>query len=159
MEEGEVDRWMKCFADTQAAAVWIARVTHEANNQPDYPFQDSEAARWKSEAAAAERRKSKRLRSKRLLIIDKLKVMKQKRTPDQEGHTVESIPGGGQRSRWRCTVCKAKSGTKAELESQSCNGDPKQEWAEASVVDRVKLAKCGKRFRNGPTRGSDGRRR
>ena len=56
VEEGEVDRWLTYVADAQAAAVWVARATHEANNQPDYPFQDSEAARWRSEAAAAERR-------------------------------------------------------------------------------------------------------
>ena len=43
-------------------------------------------------------------------------------------------------------MCKAKSGTRAELESQSCKGDPKLEWAEAAV-DRVKLAECGKRLR------------
>jgi len=45
VEEDEVDRWFKCFSDTQAVVVWIARATQEANNQPDYPFQDSEVAR------------------------------------------------------------------------------------------------------------------
>ena len=86
--------------------MWIARATHEANNQSAYPFQDSEAARWKSEEAAAERRKSKALRSKRLLIIDRLKMMKLKKSPAQGGHTVEEVHGGGVRSRWNCIVCK-----------------------------------------------------
>ena len=44
-------------------------------------------------------------------------------------------------------VCKARSGTRAELESHVCKGDPKLEWAEAAV-DQTKLAECSRRSRN-----------
>ena len=54
VKAGEVELWNAMSDETKAAARWIARATHEANNQEAYPFQDSEAARWRSEAAAAE---------------------------------------------------------------------------------------------------------
>ena len=146
VEREEFELWGQSYEETLAAAKWIARATHEANNQVEFPFQDSEAARWRSEALAAERRKAKHLRSKRLFIIDKLKVMKRKKLPEHGGHQVEHVPGGGQRSRWRCRVCKVKSGTKTELESQTCKGDPKQEWA-SEAVDQVKLKKNRERAR------------
>ena len=76
MKNEEVEMWQASFDEAMAAAKWIARATHEANNQEAFPFQDSEAASWKSDAAAAERRKAKRLRSKRLIITDKLKMKK-----------------------------------------------------------------------------------
>ena len=67
--------WQQTFEETKTLAKRIARATHKANNQEKFPFQDSEAARWKSDAAAAERRKAKHLRSKRLFFIDQLKVV------------------------------------------------------------------------------------
>ena len=56
------------------------------------------------------------------------------------------MPEGGQRSRWKCVVCKAKSGTRAELESQTCSGDPKPLWVK-EAVDVVKMADRCKRAR------------
>ena len=142
----EYELWVQTYEETQTAAKWIARATHEANNQAEYPFQDSEAARWRSEAATAERRKAKYLRSKRIIIIDKLKVMKRRRSPEHGGHTVERVLEGGLRSKWRCKTCKVKSGTKAELESQNCKGDPKLKWA-IDAVDPEKLKENAKRSR------------
>ena len=107
----------------------MARATHEANNQEHFPFQDSEAARWKSDEAAAARRKAKSQRSLKLRIIDKLAVMKQKRTPDQGGHTPERMAKSGRRNGWRCSVCRAKSSSYEKLTVQRCGGSRSEGWA------------------------------
>ena len=44
---------------------------------------------------------------------------------------------------WRCTICKTKSGNRAELESQRCKGDPRPKWAE-EAVDPQRAAAAGK---------------
>ena len=56
------------------------------------------------------------------------------------------MPGGGQRSRWRCMICKAKSGARAEPESQACKGDPNIKLA-SDASDLGKLAERCKRAR------------
>ena len=43
-------------------------------------------------------------------------------------------------------VCKARSGTRAELESQACKGDPKLDWAEAAA-NQTKLAEGSRRLK------------
>ena len=115
VDEKEVEAWDAAYESAVEAARWIARATHEANNQELFPFQDSEAARWRSDEAATERRKAKSLRSKRLLIIDKLKSMKQRRSPEMGGHIVARAVEGGTWNMWRCARCKARSGSRVEL--------------------------------------------
>ena len=41
----EVKRWKAAHKATKARAKWIGTVTHVANNVPDFPFRESEAAR------------------------------------------------------------------------------------------------------------------
>ena len=95
----EVEACEAMFDSAKAVASCIARATHEANHQELFPFQDSEAARWSSDEASAERRKATHLRPTRLLIIDTLKSMKQRTTPQQGGHTIAKMMKGGMRSR------------------------------------------------------------
>jgi hypothetical protein len=151
VDSGVVERWQSSFEEATAAAKWIARATHEANNQEAFPFQDSEAASWKSDAAAAERRKAKRLRSERLIIIDRLKMKRQRRAPEQGGHITEKVHGGGRRSRWRCTVCKQKSGWLADFERLKCNGDPKASWAKEAVHPGLRAVGCNRSKLSGMT--------
>ena len=47
----EVKRWKTAYKSTKARAKWIGLVTHAANNLSDFPFRDSEAARWRAIAA------------------------------------------------------------------------------------------------------------
>ena len=137
VEAGLVDEWSKAFDTAKARAKWIARATHEANNQEMFPFQDSEAARWRSDAAAAERRKAKHLRSKQLVIMEKLKVMKEQLSPEQGGHTLVQIARQGKRSGWRCQICKARSSSRTTLACQMCKGDPTIEWASRAANPEV----------------------
>ena len=51
----EVRRWKQEFNAVKARAKWIGQITHEANNVPDFPFRDTEAARWKALAAQRSR--------------------------------------------------------------------------------------------------------
>ena len=93
----EVEGWKRAYGETITLAKWIARATHEANNQEVFPFKDSEAARWKSEEAAAQRRKAKNQRSLKLAVFEKMKAIKAKITPEQGGHTPIRIATAGKR--------------------------------------------------------------
>ena len=96
--------WLRCMADTTSRAKWIARATKEANNQPEYPFSDSESSR-----RAAEEAKKKRARD----IVDGTILAKTKgrkttssaRPPALGGHTLDEHVRGGKWA-WRCTLCR-----------------------------------------------------
>ena len=51
----EVKRWKAAYKSTKARAKWIGMATHAASNVPDFPFRDSEAARWRAIAAQRSR--------------------------------------------------------------------------------------------------------
>ena len=55
----EVRRWKEAYRATYARAKWIGTVTHAANNVPEFPFRDSEAARWRAIAAQRSRAEKK----------------------------------------------------------------------------------------------------
>ena len=45
----EVGAWNDLEVDAKARAKWIGKATTLANNLPDFPFKDNEAAKWKAE--------------------------------------------------------------------------------------------------------------
>lgn len=57
-----VDKWGEDISNAKRRIIWMAKATVAMNNSDEFLFKDSEAARWRSEAAA-ERRKAKKLRS------------------------------------------------------------------------------------------------
>ena len=50
-----VNQWKEHFETVKQRAKWIGRATSKANHGEEYPFRDSEVARWKAEAAARAR--------------------------------------------------------------------------------------------------------
>ena len=50
VDRADVVEWNTLCGDAKAAAIWIARATHLANNSEVFPFKDSEASRSKAEA-------------------------------------------------------------------------------------------------------------
>jgi hypothetical protein len=71
----DVAAWKVQFAVAEARAKWIGIATYEASNHPTFPFRDSEAARWRAEAAKRARANARagvdgrRRRAKRTVII------------------------------------------------------------------------------------------
>ena len=55
MPHTEVNSWKEHFDAVKQRAVWIGTATFRANHGQVYPFRDSEAARWKAEAASRAR--------------------------------------------------------------------------------------------------------
>ena len=102
---------------------WIGTATHEANNHEQYPFRDSEAAKWRAEAAkrnklaAAQGGDGRRRRS-----------IKKQRTFSlrERGHDLEQVASG---KGWFCYQCKARAATKGKLASQRCQGNNGKTWA------------------------------
>ena len=81
----EVRRWKQEFMAAKARAKWIGQITHEANNTPDFPFRDTEAARWKALAA-------QRSRADKKAKIDG----RRRRGPKQRKQTIPPHLGGHQ---------------------------------------------------------------
>ena len=44
-----VEEWKEMEKETKRRAMWIGKATTLANNLPEFPFKDSEVARWKAE--------------------------------------------------------------------------------------------------------------
>ena len=45
----DVANWKELTDSTKARAMWLARAAVLANDSPDYPYSDNEAARWKAD--------------------------------------------------------------------------------------------------------------
>ena len=100
----EVRRWKEAYRATYARAKWIGTVTHAANNVPEFPFRDSEAARWRAIAA-------QRSRAEKKAGVDGRKrrgprQVKKVIPASKGGHHIEAARSG---HGWLCTVCKKQS--------------------------------------------------
>ena len=51
VEASDVDRWKDQMEKAERMAKWVGIATHESNNFECFPYKDSEAARWRAEAA------------------------------------------------------------------------------------------------------------
>ena len=130
-----VKKWKDAMADARRRAMWIARATAAMNNSEQFPFKDSEAARWRSEAAAAERRKAKRLRGGGQGDNTRKKPprIRFERPVALGGHVLEQTCPGS-RMGWRCSVCKCTSASRAKLAEKRCSGSAVVRWAEKSAA-------------------------
>ena len=114
---GVVRAWKEKEKQVEVRARWIGIVTYEANSSKTYPFRDSEAARWKADAAQRRRREAeqgkdgRRRRSARSL--------KKEISPGDGGHRlVKAATGHG----WICEICKKRSLVKKRLATKKCCG-------------------------------------
>ena len=115
--KSDVDAWAEAAEKMEKRAVLIAKATYLANNRPSFPQRDSEASRWKADAAARRRREKKQGtdgRRRRRQSGPKPII-----TVEQGGHT--ATPSGTGRS-WMCSVCRIRTGTKRRLRIQKCGG-------------------------------------
>ena len=123
VSRAEMRHWALKIERAKDRARWIGVATHEANNRPDFPFSDSEAARWRAEAAqrakanaksGTDGRKKRAVQGKRLVV-----------DPSNGGHTVSRAATG---QGWICTVCRIRSVKKWRLTSTKCSGSTKKTW-------------------------------
>ena len=102
-------------------AIWIGTIAVEANDFASFPFKDSEASRWKADAA--QRAKSnatngKDGRRRRVQLGKKLVI-----AMCNGGHdVVKATTGAG----WSCTVCSRRSAKKWKLTIRRCEGESKK---------------------------------
>jgi hypothetical protein len=116
--QGDVHRWRQAFAEIKSKAIWIATVTVAAAGI------DSEAARWKSDEAAVERRKAKKLGSSAKPLVTKVFA----RPVSLGGHSLV-LEHKSERRGWRCTVCKCASGQWRTIAPNRCEGSAAVRWA------------------------------
>jgi hypothetical protein len=120
---GEVKRWKQTCEVVKTRARWIAKVTVAAAGA------DSEAARWRSDAAATERRKAKKLRqggSSSAPIKPKLKVFAR---PVACGGHVLCRDSYSTRRNWRCNICKRSAESWRTIAGERCSGSAAVRWA------------------------------
>ena len=87
----------------RAAAMWLGRVTHLANSQPDAPHRDSEGTRRRPKA--------------RGLVPRRGSVAREQRPAALGGHVIFH-----QRNSWLCVVCWRSSANWSRFASQRCEG-------------------------------------
>jgi hypothetical protein len=119
----EVKRWKQVFEEVKSRAMWIAKITVLAAGV------DSEAARWRSDAAALEKRKAKKL------LKPVLKAFA--RPVACGGHTLIQEASGPRRG-WKCTTCKRYSAKWRAIAGEKCGGSAALRWAEKAqqLADR-----------------------
>jgi hypothetical protein len=120
----EVKRWRQVFEEVKGRAAWIAKVSVLAAGV------DSEAARWRSDAAAAERRKAKKLSGS---VVQK-PILKVFARPVACGGHVLVQETKGERKGWKCATCKRGSATWRAIAGERCGGSAAVRWAEKAQL-------------------------
>ena len=114
-------------------AMWIARATVLANQQPGDPGRDTQASRARAAEAAAAKRRTKAAAAAAAKAIGTQQPSSAAptastnitaRSPANGGHTLETTDTDS----W-CTVCRTKSLSYDKLAPQTCNGSAVVKWA------------------------------
>ena len=110
---GDATTWKEQFAVAEARAKWIGVATYEANNLLAFPFRDSEAARWRANAARRARDNARvgvdgrRRRAKRAVIV----------SVAEGGHDVRHSASG---KGWFCMACRSRAVARQKLSTTRC---------------------------------------
>ena len=116
-------------------AKWIGVVTHNSNSSTQFPFSDSESARWRADANQRRKRKAKQGidgRQRR-----KLRKERKEMSAQEGGHTITRAAIG---RGWLCVECKETSTVRRRLAARKCS-KKKDRWmtdrggADARAVD------------------------
>ena len=106
----------------EVRAKWIGIATYESNNYPDFPYRDSEAARWKANAA-------KRARENAKAGIDgrkrEAKKSKADVAADEGGHDLRQVASG---KGWFCMTCRARTKERRILSTTKCDKAGTKIW-------------------------------
>ena len=121
----EVNAWKEHFEIVKQRAMWIGTATSLANHGETYPFRDSEAARWKAEAAARARSVRKGIAN-----MSKAKSLKEiVQLPVASGGHLLVHTLVGKTMKWKCTNCLNWSARWATIAPQKCSGKAASRWA------------------------------
>ena len=97
-------------------AKWIGVVTHNANSATQFPFSDSESARWRADANQRRKREARQGidgRKRR-----KLRKERKELSAQEGGHTITRVATG---RGWLCVECKERSTIKWRLAARKCS--------------------------------------
>ena len=120
----DVRIWKQHITKAYWRAAWIGKATDHANDLPEFPFKDSEAARWRADAA------KRAQETKKLGKIAKRRRARNLRAPlDGLGFRHSPVEQGSQdRQLWRCSACKQWSASLGRLTRSRCPGDVGAKW-------------------------------
>ena len=120
---------MAKIEEVRCRARWIGIATAEANDFVSFPFKDSEASRWKADAAQRAKKNAKDGvdgRRRKVPLGKKLAI-----SMCNGGHdVVKTTTGKG----WLCTLCSRRSTEKWRLTTRRCEGGSKRSWISKSKV-------------------------
>ena len=100
----DVTTWKEQFAVAEARAKWVGVATYEASNHTAFPFRDSEAARWRANAARRAKDNARagvdgrRRRAKRAVVVAAAAA------PEASLLPLTPSPGGS--FAVRCSCCR-----------------------------------------------------
>ena len=107
--------------NAEARAKWIGVATYEASNHSDFPFRDSEAARWRANAAKRARENAKNgIDGRRRKTGPPVEV-----AADEGGHMLEQVASG---KGWFCTTCRARAKVRNKLATTRCGKAGTKAW-------------------------------
>ena len=116
MAASDVAIWKEQMKVAESRAKWVGISTHAANNFERFPFKDSEAARWRADAA-------KRARNNAKIGIDgrrkRSNKLKDEIVVEQGGHHLIPLASG---KGWFCSQCKARTKVRKKLATSKCEG-------------------------------------
>ena len=121
----EVKRWKAAHQTAKDRAKWVGIVTHAAGNATSFPFRDSEASRWKADAARRARANKKSGtdgRKRRGAGTSKPIIPR-----DKGGHDIVPAESG---LGWLCTVCRCRSTRRRKIATSRCEGVRQKTWAD-----------------------------
>ena len=104
-------------------AVWVGTATQEANGVAEFPFKDSEAARWRADAS----KRAKAAKKSGMRQVRRRAKNPRRNVSDRNGHepTEQRI---GTKCIWRCKTCKLWACSIPRLAKHRCLGEPGQKW-------------------------------
>ena len=121
----DVKLWRDQMQRAEDITKWIGIATHEVNNFEHYPYKDSEAARWRAEAATRAKREpgqgidGRRSRHK--------KKEARELQPHEGGHDLRQVASG---KGWFCMTCKARIASRKKLAVLRWGRNATKEWME-----------------------------
>ena len=119
----DVAIWKEQMKVAESRAKWVGISTHAANNFESFPFKDSEAARWRADAAKRARSNAKTGTDGRRKRGNKLK---DEIAVEQGGHHLIPLASG---KGWFCLQCKARTKVREKLATSKCEGVSTKQWA------------------------------
>ena len=147
IDPDRVEQWKVLKGHATEMAMWLARVTEEANNHSLFPHRDSTASKVKADAVRRRRKAAQQLSK---VALNQTRGMKSKskqqtvveRSPMLGGHRLHQTRAGP-RSGWRCELCKQGAATWSKIAGERCPKSMAERWAKSTAARTSKHEMIG----------------